>query len=57
MTFRNLHMHSVFDDGKDTCRDMLEACLQKGMPAAGISLLWARTSLPQPLSKPASRCW
>ncbi len=38
MTFRNLHMHSVFDDGKDTCRDMLEACLQKGMPAAGVSL-------------------
>lgn len=38
MTFRNLHMHSVFDDGRDPCRDMLEACLRKGMPAAGVSL-------------------
>ena len=38
MVFRNLHMHSTFDDGKDTCHDMLEACLKVGMPAAGISL-------------------
>lgn len=38
MTFQNLHMHSVFDDGKDTCHDMLEACLQAGMAGAGISL-------------------
>ena len=38
MTFRNLHMHSTFDDGKDTCHDMLSACLRAGMPAAGVSL-------------------
>ena len=38
MIRQNLHMHTVFDDGKDTCGDMLEACLQQGMTSAGISL-------------------
>lgn len=38
MIRQNLHMHTVFDDGKDTCRDMLQACLEAGMTSAGISL-------------------
>ncbi|MBR1407334.1 MAG: histidinol-phosphatase HisJ family protein [Clostridia bacterium] len=38
MIRQNLHMHTVFDDGKDTCRGMLEACLQQGITSAGISL-------------------
>ncbi len=38
MILQDLHMHSTFDDGRDTCRAMLEACAAKGMESAGISL-------------------
>ena len=38
MIRQNLHMHSIFDDGKDTCHDMLEACRTEGMTVAGVSL-------------------
>ena len=38
MIRQNLHMHTVFDDGRDTCRAMLEACLSAGMTSAGVSL-------------------
>ncbi|MBQ7486620.1 MAG: histidinol-phosphatase HisJ family protein [Clostridia bacterium] len=38
ITKQNLHMHSVWDDGHDTCLDMLEACRAIGFTSAGVSL-------------------
>ena len=36
---QNLHMHSTFDDGKDSCRKMLLACRKAGLPCALIGYL------------------
>ena len=38
ITKQNLHMHSTFDDGADSCLDMLLACRQAGIVSAGVSL-------------------
>ena len=38
MIRQNLHMHSTFDDGRDSCKEMLEACRRAGMTSAGVSL-------------------
>lgn len=35
---QNLHMHSTFDDGKDSCRKMLLACRKAGLRSAGVTL-------------------
>ena len=35
---QNLHMHSTFDDGKDSCRKMLLACRKAGLRSAGVCL-------------------
>lgn len=37
-TRQNLHMHSTYDDGQDSCADMLEACQRAGLTSGGISL-------------------
>ena len=38
MIRQNLHMHSEFDDGHDSCGAMLEACFAAGMTSAGVAL-------------------
>ena len=38
MTFQNLHAHTLYDDGRDTPRAMIEAAMAAGMPSMGISL-------------------
>lgn len=38
MIVQNLHMHSLYDDGKAGPKAMLEACVEAGMTSAGISL-------------------
>lgn len=37
-TRQNLHMHSLWDDGRNSCREMLAACREQGLAAGGISL-------------------
>ncbi|MBQ9008948.1 MAG: histidinol phosphate phosphatase [Clostridia bacterium] len=37
-TRQNLHMHSLWDDGKNSCREMLMACRESGLTSAGVSL-------------------
>ena len=38
ITRQNLHMHSTYDDGKDSCECMLSACMKASLASAGISL-------------------
>ena len=38
MTRQNLHAHTVYDDGRDTPRAMIEAALAAGFASAGLSL-------------------
>lgn len=37
MIRQNLHTHSIYDDGKDTIREMIEAARQKGFTVLGFS--------------------
>lgn len=36
MIYADLHMHTVFCDGKDTPRDMVEAAISKGLKTVGV---------------------